>query len=134
LREEIAPGLKTVQETAEQQREGRLHTAYPALKQPEYQPLITAVTQDFINKGQTFKSEGELFKALADRVEAVLKVSNPDFKLETVTAKGNGTQQPADRGGRSLPVSTPGGGGGTGRTTGGDKTEPKRGIAIFGGK
>jgi hypothetical protein len=131
LRDELAPGLKTVQETAEQQRETRLHTQYPALARPEYQPLINAVTQDFVNQKKTFKTEGELFKAVANGVEAMMKVGNPEYKLETVTTNGNGNQQTEGRGGRSLPVSTPGGGGGTGRRDGGQKPDKPRGLAIF---
>lgn len=131
LRKEFMPGLASVQETANQQREQRLHTSYPTLSKPEMQPLVTAIANDFVAKGQKFANEAELFKALATGVEAVMKVSNPEFKLETAT-NGNGQQQENGRSGRSLPVSTPGGGGGTGRSESGSKPEVKRGIAVFG--
>ncbi len=130
LRQEFMPGLASVQETANQQRESRLHTSYPTLAKPEMQPLVSAIANDFVAKGQKFANEAELFKALATGVEAVMKVSNPEFKLETAT-NGSGQQTENGRSGRTLPVSTPGGGGGTGRSESGSKPEPKRGIAVF---
>lgn len=129
LREEIMPGLKTVSETANAQREERFNTQFPQLAKPELKPLIKSIAQDFVDNKKTFKSEGELFKALANGVEAVFKVSNPDFKLETTN--NGGDQQSADRGGRQLPVTTPGGGGGTGRRESTTKTDKPRGLAIF---
>src|SRR6266496_1515379 len=131
LHEEIMPSLRTVSETANLQREQRFGTQFPQLAKPEMQPLIKAIAQDLVDQKKTFKTEGELFKALANGVEAVIKVNNPDFKLETVSSSG-GNHQTEDRGGRNLPVTTPGGGGGTGRREGGNKPEPKRGLAIFG--
>lgn len=132
FREEIMPTLQRVTETENRQREERLHTRYPTLAKPELQPLINAIAQDFTTRKQTFKTEGELFKAVADGVEAVLKVNNPEFKLEAA-ATGNGQpQKTEDRGGRNLPVTSPGGGGGTGRRESGDsKVAKPRGLAIF---
>jgi hypothetical protein len=94
------------------------------------QPLVKAIAQDFVDRGQTFKSEQELFKALAGGVEAVLKVNNPEFKLETATST-NGSETTKGRNPRSLPVTSPGGSGGTGRREGGPKPEKPRGMAIF---
>lgn len=129
LREEIMPGLQSVSEAANQQREERFGSAYPQLANEAMRPLIRAIAQDMVDNGKTFKSEGELFKALAGGVEAVIKVNNPDFKLEA--AKDGQFQKPADRGGRNIPVTTPGGGGGTGRRESSSKGEKPRGIAIF---
>jgi hypothetical protein len=126
---EVMPHLNTVTQTANQQREERFAGMYPQLKEPALQPLIKAVAQDFVDNGKTFKTEQELFKALAGGVEAVLKVNNPDFKLETTN--GGGQQQTEGRSNRSLPVTTPGGGGGTGRREGSNKEAKPRGLAIF---
>ena len=129
LREELMPGIQSVAQTANQQREERLHARYPLLAKPELQPLVTAVANDIVARKQTFPTESEAFTALAKGVEAVLKVNNPEFKLEA-TENGSG-QQPNDRGGRQLPVTTPGGGGGTGRRESSSKSDKPRGMAIF---
>jgi hypothetical protein len=129
LRNEVMPHLTQSTQAANQAREERFTGQYPQLKEPALNPLIKAVAQDFVDRGQTFQTEAELFKALAGGVEAVLKVNNPDFKLETANGSGQQTQQ--GRSGRSLPVSTPGGGGGTGRREGGGKQDKPRGMAIF---
>ena len=129
LRQEIMPGLETVSKTANQQREERFKTTYPQLSHDAMQPLIRSIAQDMVDKGKTFTSEAELFKALASGVEAVIKVNNPEFKL---TAAENGSrQETTGRGGRQLPVTTPGGGGGTGRRESSSKGEKPRGLAIF---
>lgn len=130
LRGEVMPHLQQSAQVANQQREERFKVTYPQLKEPALQPLIKAVAQDFVDRQQTFQSEGELFKALAGGVEAVLKVNNPEFKLETVTSQ-NGSETTQGRSPRSLPVTSPGGGGGTGRREGGPKPEKPRGLAIF---
>lgn len=128
LREEIMPGFQMVSQTANQQREERLHSRYPQLAKPEMQPLVHAIATDMVQRQQTFTSETELFKALANGVEAVLKQSNPEFKLES---PDNGAPQPVDRGGRQLPVTTPGGGGGAGRRADDSKPAKPRGLAVF---
>lgn len=129
FKQEILPGIQNVQQTANQQREERFHSTYPLLAKPELRPLVDAIATDLHSRGQTFKTETEVFKAIANGVEAVLKVNNPEFKLET--AETGGGQQTNDRGGRQLPVTTPGGGGGTGRRESGQKPAKPRGIAIF---
>jgi hypothetical protein len=129
LRQEVMPHLTSATQTANQAREERFKVQFPQLKETALQPLIKAVAQDLVDRQQTFQSEPELFKALAGGVEAVLKVNNPDFKLETTNGGGQQIQQ--GRSGRSLPVTTPGGGGGTGRREGGSKPEKPKGMAIF---
>jgi hypothetical protein len=128
LREEITPGLTAVRQAEERAREERLHKQYPTLANPVLKPLLDAIATDFITNKKTFKNESELFQALANGVESVMKVNNPEFKLE---AASNGDQTQADRGGRNLPVTTPGGSGNTGRRDGGDKQAKPRGIAVF---
>jgi hypothetical protein len=129
FRQEVMPHLTTSTQLVNQQREERFRTTYPQLADDGLQPLVKAVAQDFVDRGQIFKSESEMFKALASGVEAVLKVNNPEFKLEAVTSQNGSTTQ--GRSSRSLPVTTPGGGGGTGRREGQNQPAKPRGMAIF---
>lgn len=129
LREEIMPGLQSVSQQANMQREERFHTSYPQLSNPAMQPLIRAIAQDMVDKGQTFENESKLFAAIASGVEAVIKVNNPEFKLET--ASNGSDQRNQGRGGRSLPVTSPGGGGGSGRRESSSKSDKPKGLAIF---
>ena len=128
LKDEFAPKLSLVEEQTNRQREERFHGNFPQLKNPGLQPLISAVTEDLVKQGKTFTSESEMFKAVADGVAAVIKVTNPEFKLETagsIPAKQEG------RNSNQIPVTTPGAGGGTGATTGQTKGSAKRGLAVF---
>ena len=130
LRSEVMPHLQQSAQQANQQREERLRSTYPQLGDPAMQPLIKAIAQDFVDNGKTFKTESELFKALASGVEAVLKVNNPEFKLETANGSGQQQKQADGRSSGSLPVTSPGGGGGTGRREA-PKVDKPRGMAIF---
>jgi hypothetical protein len=127
LRDEYAPKLSIIEEHTNAQREERFHGTFPQLRNPGLQPLITAVTEDLVKQGKTFTSESEMFKAVADGVTAVIKVTNPEFKLETAGS----TPANEGRNNNQIPVTTPGAGGGTGRSTGSQKGTAKRGIAVF---
>jgi hypothetical protein len=128
LREEYAPKLSMIEEQTTRQREERFHGTYPQLKNPGLQPLISAVTENLVKEGKTFTSESEMFKAVAGGVAAVIKVTNPDFNLEETAG-----EIPANTGrtNNSIPVTTPGAGGGTGRSTGAVKGPVKRGLSVF---
>ena len=128
LREEYAPKMSLIEEQSTKQREDRFHTSFPQLKNPGLQPLISAVTENLVKEGKTFTSEGEMFKAVADGVAAVIKVTNPDFNLETA---GESPANNTGRVGNQIPVTTPGAGGGTGRSTVVPKVASKRGLSIF---
>ena len=114
--------------------EGRFKEAYPELAREEIRPLLYAVSQNLLGQGIQFRSEREMFQAIAGGVEAVIKVSNPEFKLN---GGGNGgtpvnatkrKQGPvAAQGG--IPVTTPGSGGGAGPK--GQGPPKPRGMAIF---
>jgi hypothetical protein len=113
--------------------EGRFKEAYPELAAEGVRPLLYAVSQNLLAQGVPFRSEREMFQAIASGVEAVIKVSNPDFKLN---GGGNGgtpvtatkrKQGPAAVGG--IPVTTPGSGGGAGPK--GQGPPKPRGMAIF---
>lgn len=127
LREEYAPKLSMIEEQTTRQREERFHGSFPQLKNPGLQPLISAVTEDLVKQGKTFTTEGEMFKAVADGVAAVIKVTNPEFTLETAGS----TPANTGRNTNTIPVTTPGAGGGTGRSTGAAKDTAKRGLSIF---
>jgi hypothetical protein len=127
LRDEYAPQMTMIEEQHNAQREQRFHGTFPQLKNPGLQPLISAVTEDLIKQGKSFTSESEMFKAVADGVAAVIKVTNPEFTLETA-----GSSPASDgRNNNQIPVTTPGAGGGTGRSTSAPKGPTKRGLAVF---
>ena len=119
---------------AEQARagEGRFKEAYPELAVDGVRPLLFAVSQNLLAQGVPFRSEQELFAAIAGGVEAVIKVSNPEFKLN---GGGGGTSAPVKRksgppvAAGGIPVTTPGSGGGGGMK--GPALAKPRGMAIF---
>jgi hypothetical protein len=86
-----------------------------------------AIADDLAKKGQRFESEEKAFEALANGVEAVIKVNNPEFKL---TAAGSNPEDNNGQNRNQIPTVTPGAGGGTGRSNTPTK-ETKRGIAVF---
>lgn len=122
------PVLEFMQRYENEQAEKRFNTAHPELAKPEYKKVVEAVANDLQRQGKKFDSEKELFDELSKGVEAVFKVSNPNFKLSAgsnpaaKTTKGQSTN--------GIPVTTPGAGGGGGGK--GNDAEVKRGIAIFG--
>jgi hypothetical protein len=126
LRDEYAPKMTMIEEHANMQREARFHGTFPQLSKPGLQPLIEAVTDNLVKQGKTFTEEGEMFKAIAKGVEAVIKETNPEFKLETAGSI------PANQGRErnQIPVTTPGAGGGAGMTTSA-KGPVKKGLAVF---
>lgn len=128
FRDEISPQLAAVRAYADQQRDERFTAKYPQLGNPALRPLIMAVADDMARQNKRFQNEEEAFTALASGVEAVIKVNNPEFKLETA---GTGPPQNNGRGRTGIPAMTPGAGGGTGRSAGTQKADKPRGIAVF---
>jgi len=127
LRDEFMPHIQAAQAMSVKQRDDRFLGAYPQLNNPGLRPLIKAVADDLASQGKRFDSEEEAFTALAGGVEAVIKVNNPDFKLEAVSNDGQPTGRTAGR----IPTTTPGSGGGTGRREGVAEPPKPRGLAIF---
>ena len=129
-----APVVEYMQQQEAQHGEYRFAQAFPQLNQPGLRPLLFSVAQSMLASGARFNNERELFTAIARGVESVIKVSNPQFSL------GNGgaasAVQPQQQRGRtghapgSIPVTTPGGGGGSGAPKGAGPPKP-RGLAIF---
>ena len=114
--------------------EGRFKAAYPELAHNQLRPLMYAVSQNLLAQRARFRSEQELFHAIASGVEAVIKVSNPEFKLNggggggTPIATGKRKSGPIAAAG-GIPVTTPGSGGGAGPK--GQGPPKPRGLAIF---
>lgn len=92
------------QEHQARERQSRFNTAFPQLANPSLAPVIAAVAQQISASGQQFADEASAFTALANGVEAVIKTTNPGFKLTGATApsvKPGGTNPNAIR---SAPV------------------------------
>lgn len=131
MQQSVAPVVQFMQQQEAKAGEWRFQQKYPDLGHENMRPLLFAVSQNILAQGIPFRSEGELFDAIAHGVERVIQVSNPEFKL------GNGSgnpglqkqqgQRPAPGG---IPVMTSGsGGGGMGR--GGAGPPKPRGLAVF---
>lgn len=99
-----------VQQQAGAQREAKFNGLYPQLADPNLIPLRDAVITKLVeDKAFVEKSEGDQFKAVAEGIAAVIKATNPNFKLNPATT-GKRNQGTAN----SIPVTTPGAGGGGG--------------------
>ena len=59
--------------------EGRFKEAYPELAVDGVRPLLFAVSQNLLAQGVPFRSEAELFAAIAGGVEAVIKAIHPEL-------------------------------------------------------
>lgn len=132
FRGEYAPHVEAFRQFQDQQRDERFLGSYPQFREPGLQPLVRAVADDLAKQKKVFKSEDEAFTALAKGVEAVIKVNNPNFKLDEPGGPGSTNNQ--GRGRTQIPTMTPGAGGGTGRGQGAPTQNKSRGMAIFDGK
>jgi hypothetical protein len=126
-----APVVNYMQQQEARAGEWRFKQKFPDLAHDGLRPLLFSVSQNILAQGTPFRSEEELFAAIANGVEAVIKVSNPEFKL----GNGSGSPMPAQRKqGRpvpgAIPVTSPGSSGGSGVRGGQGVTRP-RGLAIF---
>src|SRR5580765_9113471 len=127
MEERYSPALEAVRQQEARAGEWRFSQMFPQLNHEALRPLLFSVAQSMLANGVQAKNERELFTAIARGVESVIKVSNPQFSLES-----NGTQvPPGKRTGHTagaLPVTTPGAGGGGQRGPGPPKP---RGLAVF---
>ena len=132
MQQAYGPVVQYMQQMEAKSGEARFREAYPELGVDGVRPLLFAVSQNLLAQGVPFRSEAELFAAIAGGVEAVIKVSNPEFKLNggnrgvapNVRRKSG---PPVAAGG--IPVTTPGSGGGGGMK--GPALAKPRGLAIF---
>jgi hypothetical protein len=129
FRGEFSPHVEAFRQFQDQQRDERFLASYPQFHEPGLRPLVTAVADDLAKQQKVFKTEAEAFDALAKGVEAVIKVNNPNFKLDAPGGPGAANNQ--GRGRTSIPAMTPGAGGGTGRSQGGQQQVKPRGLAVF---
>lgn len=120
MQAQLHPQLQAVQQFQAQQREQRFHSAHPALAKPEFTPIVQAVAQNLVQKGQRFNDEKSLFDAIANGVESVFKAHNPEFKLTG--------QKPAAGG---IPVTTPGSGSAAGGGTGGGGAKVPKAVSFM---
>src|SRR6267142_3532397 len=81
MQEAYGPAVQYMQKAEAQAGEGRFKQMFPELAQDGVRPLLFAVSQNLLAQRVPFGSEHELFTAIAKGVEAVIKVSNPQFKL-----------------------------------------------------
>ena len=123
VRQEFSPIMQEVQTQREAALDTQFSTAYPQLGKSELKPLRDAVTQQLLQQGKRFGSPAEAFKAVAEGVAAVLKVSNPNFTLSPASAGGSTS---------TIPVTSPGGGGGGGsKGGGGGATGTPRAVSLL---
>lgn len=125
-----APVMEHMVQQQAQAGEQRFGQVYPQLNKRELRPLLFSVAQSLLANGTRWNTEAEMFHHLAKGVEAVIKVSNPQFSLD-----GNGSgaaplgKTKTGHAPGGIPAMTPGSGGGGGAKGAGP---PKpRGLAIF---
>jgi len=113
-----APLQNYVTEQEAVARETRFNTQFPDLAKPELRPLLTSIVQGLAAQGALDpKDETKTFKTIATAVEAVIKQTNPNFKLSPASAGGK-----PNNNGNALRATTSGsGGGGGGKAPASDK-------------
>lgn len=115
IEERFMPMVQAAQRVEAEATQRAFSSSYGELAKPELQPLMTAVVQQLVGEGVTFKSQAEGFREVAKRMEKVIQVHNPSFKLSSGTTPAKKSSE--------IPVTTPGagGGGGGGKSGGGPK-------------
>lgn len=105
---------------------GRFSKSYPELAGEELFPIIQAVGQQLQASGARFKTEKEMFDAVATGVAATVQKFNPGFKL-------GGTPKTKPGSGRSMSTTSSGGGGGGGGGGGSSDVSGKpRAVTLLG--
>ena len=134
MQQSYAPVMHYMQTQEAKAGEYRFKESFPELAHDNMRPLLYAVSQNLLAQGIPFRSEGELFSAIAAGVEAVIKVNNPEFKLGANGAGAPGAAVKQQHYGRpqagGIPVTTPGSGGISGGRGGAGPPKP-RGLAVF---
>lgn len=131
LEGKFKPAFEYVTKAEQRERDQDFGKAYPQLADEKLKPIVTAVANQLKAAGTKYENEKAHFDAVASGVEAVLKISNPDFKL-TVSAGSTPADKTTSRPANALVPSTQGSGGGG---SGDRSTAPptKRGLAVFEG-
>lgn len=81
LQQQFSPALGFIQQHQEQQLQARFDAAYEQLSKPELQPMRDYAIQRLAASGKVYKTEPEMFKALAEEMSNVIRAVNPEFKL-----------------------------------------------------
>ena len=132
MQQTYGPAVQYMQTQEARAGEWRFKQAFPDLAHEELRPLLYAVSQNLVQQRIPFRDERELFHAIATGVEAVIKITNPEFKLGATGDGAGGVPRQMTNNGRSaggIPVTTPGSGGGGGPK--GPAPPKPRGLAIF---
>lgn len=124
--ERFAPVVTYYQQQQAEAQIGRFGKTVPQLADPKLRPLILAVGKQLTEAGQSFKTEKEMFAAIAKGCEAVIKTTNPEFKLN-LAAKAAKSSNP-----NALPSVSSGAGGGvgTGKTAAKKNDGTPKGLAL----
>lgn len=134
MQQTYAPVVHYMQTQEAKAGEWRFKENFPELAHENMRPLLYAVSQNLLAQGIPFRSERELFSAIATGVEAVIKVNNPEFRLGANGAGAQGAPVRQQHYGRpqagGIPVTTPGSGGISGGR-GGAGPPVSRGLAVF---
>lgn len=113
LEERYAPVMQRVAAREDEEKWDAFGKRHKALAAPELRPLLTTVLASVVQSGRTFSNLNEVFDAVAAGAAPVIQQFSPGFKLPGATAP---TTQPGR--GSSIPVTSPGGGGANGGTSG----------------
>ena len=127
LEKKFEPVLQYIQEVKERETKERFDKTYPQLADPALGPLLESVTTKLKETGKKYSDEKLLFDDIAKGVEAVVKVTNPEFKLSTGSTPAE--KKPRSQTSGGIPVTTPGAGGGSAAKT--TTTNKPRGLAIW---
>lgn len=103
------------------------NTSFKQLATPELAQLREMVTAHLVQQGATFKTTGEMYKAIADNMSAVIKQHKPDFVLDT---SSGGSTPPKANPNAIKPAPKRGGGGGGSNGGGGEGDRSGRPLAV----
>lgn len=124
LMTQFEPVLTAHQQAQDEKMWNKFGTKYPALSKPELRPVLASVLSAISASGYRPTGEDDIFDKLAQGALPVIQQFNPQF---TLTAKAAVATQQNNGRGKTIPTTTPGGGGANGGTSGGT---PSRTSAI----
>lgn len=130
LDERFAPMQNYISTQEETARRSRFNSAYPDFSNPAFEPILLAVSQKLGEGGRTFATEDDAFKALADGVEAVIKVTNPNFQRSAASAAGKPNVRKPNGNPNALNGNASGAAGAAGASTGGGDTSSGKSRAV----
>ena len=127
MEKKYEPVLTYMAEVKERETKERFDKAYPQLSDPALGGLLESVTTKLKEAGKKYSDEKLLFDDIAKGVEAVIKVTSPEFKLSAGSTPAE--KKPRSQTSGGIPVTTPGAGGGSAAKT--TATSKPRGLAIW---